>query len=76
MIPDSLRGRLTITVPEAGALLGINRDAAYAAVERGEIPALRLGRRICVPVAPLLKLLGVDLESETAGPDDSGPAAA
>jgi len=68
MIPDSLRGRLTITVPEAGALLGLGRDSAYAAVERGELPSLRLGRRIVVPVGALLRLLRVDLETETAKP--------
>lgn len=57
---DDLNGRLTCTVPEAGQLLGIGRDSAYAAAERGEIPTLRLGRRIVVPVPRLLELLGVD----------------
>ena len=52
-------GRLTISVPEAGRMLGIGRDAAYAAAARGEIPSLRLGRALRVPVAKLLELLGV-----------------
>ncbi len=55
----SLAECLTITVPEAGRLLGIGRDAAYAAAERGELPCLRLGRRLVVPVPRLLDLLGV-----------------
>lgn len=50
-------GPLTITVPEAGRLLGIGRDAAYRAAERGEIPTLKLGRRIVVPVPKLMALL-------------------
>ncbi|MDQ4213779.1 helix-turn-helix domain-containing protein [Microbacterium capsulatum] len=51
---------MTITVPHAGELLGIGRDAAYAAVANGEIPSLHLGRRIVVPTAKLLALLGVE----------------
>lgn len=50
----SLAGRLTCTVPEAGQLLGIGRDAA----ERGELPCLRLDRRLVVPIPRLLDLLG------------------
>lgn len=70
------RGRITIAdiahlptvdVPTAGKVLDIGRDAAYAAAARGEIPALRLGRSLRVPVPALLQLLGV-----TAGGADSG----
>ena len=50
--------RLTCSVPEAARLLGIGRDAAYAAAARGEIPTLRLGRRLVVPLAQLESLLG------------------
>ncbi len=49
--------RDTLTVDEAAARLGIGRNAAYAAVKRGEIPALRLGKRILVPRAALDRLL-------------------
>lgn len=73
MIPPELQGRLTVTVPVAGRALGIGRDAAYAAVERGELPSLRLGRRIVVPVPRLLDLLGVN--SETAAEPESPTAA-
>jgi excisionase family DNA binding protein len=60
-------GPATITVPEAGALLGIGRDAAYAAAERGQIPTLRLGRNLRVPVPRLLELLGLP----TATPENA-----
>lgn len=53
-----LEGRLTVSVPEAGQALGIGRDAAYAAAAAGEIPTLRLGRALRVPVPKLLALLG------------------
>lgn len=40
---------LTITVEEAGRRLGISRGLAYSLVRRGQIPAVRLGRRLVVP---------------------------
>jgi excisionase family DNA binding protein len=49
--------RLTVTVPEAGELLGISRGLAYELVQRGELPAVRLGRRIVVPVRAIEALL-------------------
>jgi len=47
--PDERREALTITVEQAGRLLGISRALAYELVRRGELPALRLGRRLVVP---------------------------
>ena len=44
-----LSERLALSVEEAGALLGISRDLAYDLVARGELPSLRLGRRLVVP---------------------------
>lgn len=57
-VPDPAK-RPTLTVPEAARLLRIGRDAAYAAVDRGDVPSFRLGRRIVVPTAKLLAMLGV-----------------
>jgi excisionase family DNA binding protein len=47
----------TITVEQAGQELGISRNAAYAAVNAGEIPAIRIGRRWLVPKVAFRKLL-------------------
>ncbi|MFB9618843.1 helix-turn-helix domain-containing protein [Brooklawnia cerclae] len=56
---DDVRGRATIRVwPEAAELLGISKDAAYRAAAAGQIPTLRLGRRLLVPVPKLLEMLG------------------
>ena len=49
--------RLVVSVPEAAMLLGISRTHAYELIARGELPSIRLGRRILVPVRPLLRLL-------------------
>ena len=49
---------LTISVPEAGAsYFGLCRNAAYAAAERGEIPTIRIGRLLRVPLRALEKML-------------------
>lgn len=55
---EDIRGRATIGVPEAAGLLGISSSQAYTAARAGQIPALTFGRRIVVPVKPLLALLG------------------
>jgi excisionase family DNA binding protein len=49
--------RETLTVEEAGRILGLGRAAAYAAVRRGEIPSLRFGRRVLVPRQALDRML-------------------
>jgi excisionase family DNA binding protein len=50
---------LTLTVEEAGQLLGISRGAAYRAAANGQIPTIRLGRRLLVPTGHLHELLGI-----------------
>ena len=49
--------RLTLTVEEAASLLGISRAFAYESVHRGDIPSIRLGRRILIPRSLLEKLV-------------------
>jgi excisionase family DNA binding protein len=51
-------GRLTLTVREAAKLLGISPYTAYEAAHRGELPVRFIGRRMLVPRAALLRLLG------------------
>jgi excisionase family DNA binding protein len=49
---------LTLTVPEAGwRYLGLSRNSSYAAAERGEIPTIRVGRLLRVPVRAMERLL-------------------
>ena len=49
--------RLVWTVEEAAGLLGISRAHAYELVARGELPHLRLGRRVVVPKHAIEALL-------------------
>jgi excisionase family DNA binding protein len=57
VIPNEPVHRLTLTVEEAARALGISRAFAYEAVARGEIPCIRIGKRILVPIAGLNRLL-------------------
>lgn len=50
---------LTLTVEQAARIFGIGRSTAYELVHTGDIPSLRLGRRIVVPVAHVADLLGL-----------------
>jgi excisionase family DNA binding protein len=51
---------LTTSVPEAGKLLGIGRNAAYEAARRGDIPTIKIGKRVVVPTALLKRMLGLE----------------
>ena len=58
--------RLTVTVPEMAEMLGIGRIKAYELANIKGFPAIRLGKRIVVPVDQLKKWL-----EERAGEGDS-----
>ena len=48
----------TISVPEAGKrYFDLGRDGSYEAAKRGEMPVIRFGRRLRVPVAALERML-------------------
>ena len=49
--------KLTLTVDETAKRLGIGRNSAYEAIARGEIPVVRVGKRLLVPKAALELLL-------------------
>ena len=49
------RGEYGLSVPEAGAMIGLGRNASYEAAKRGEIPTLEIGALKIVPRIPWLK---------------------
>jgi excisionase family DNA binding protein len=52
----------TISVPEAGRrYFGLSRGASYEAAHRGEIPTIRVGKLLRVPIAAM------DRKLESAG---------
>ena len=48
----------TFSVSEAAEKLGVSRNLAYEAIKAGQIPHVRIGRRILVPEAALERMLG------------------
>ena len=58
-VPDVL------TIDEVARILRIGRTAAYEAARRGEIPTLRIGRRLRVPRHRLEAMLAGEAMGET-----------
>jgi hypothetical protein len=51
-------GCKTLSVPVAGRrYYDLSRNGSYDAVKRGEIPVLRVGRKLRVPVAAMERML-------------------
>jgi excisionase family DNA binding protein len=55
-----------LTVEEAAVILRLSRGTAYEAVRRGDIPTIRIGRRLLVPRARLMAMLGAG-DAQKAG---------
>lgn len=50
--------RLTLNLwPDTGRALGLGRGQTFAAAKNGQIPTVRIGKRILVPKAAFQKLL-------------------
>ena len=54
---DAMEEKLTLSVEETARLLGIGRNLCYERVKTGDIPAIKIGRRLLVPRRALEKLL-------------------
>jgi excisionase family DNA binding protein len=63
---------LTLTVPETAELLGVSRAFAYTLVARGELPSLRLGRRVVVPRMAIDALVASSVAVDPDGPIRTG----
>ncbi len=49
----------TMSVPEAGKVYyGLSRNGSYEAARRGDIPTIRVGRLLRVPVAAMERIVG------------------
>lgn len=52
---------VALTVPQAARLLGVGRNTLYDAVSRGDVPHIRIGRRILIPNAALEAFLNCEV---------------
>jgi hypothetical protein len=58
MSSDDPRRPITLSVPEAGRLyFNLSRNSSYEAASRGELPTIRIGRLLRVPVIALERML-------------------
>ena len=53
-----------MTVEEAAGVLRLSRGSAYEAVRRGDIPTIRIGRRLLVPRVRLMAMLEAATDGE------------
>lgn len=81
-VPDPVQ-QPTLTVEEAASLLNLSKNSAYAAIKEGVIPSIRAGRRLLIPTAKLVDLLGlaqVDIrrhrDASPAPPSPNEPSSA
>ena len=54
---DEFRQLGAISPRQTAHLLSMGKNACYAAIQRGEIPSLRIGAKIVIPVPALLAML-------------------
>jgi excisionase family DNA binding protein len=59
-----------MTIPEAARKLGVGRNQGYIAAHSGQIPTIKIGKRLLVPIAALENKL-----RNAGGSDRSGKAA-
>ena len=68
--------RLAFSVDEARRLLGLGRGSMYEAVRTGQIPSIRIGRRIIIPRVGIEQLLAKasmnTLQSKIGNTDNLG----
>jgi hypothetical protein len=70
--PEAVRGLgVRTTIPIAGEIIaGLSETQAYELAKRGgfPVPVVKVGRRMVVPTAPILRLLGLEPDAGAAGP--------
>lgn len=67
-MPQDQQSRWSISVPQAGRIyLGIGRNASYRAAKNGDIPTIKVGRLLRVPIAAMERKLEVDVALSDRG---------
>lgn len=60
-----------LTVMETAKFLRISRGSAYEGIRLGQIPVIRIGRRLLVPIRALEKMLGESSNTDKNSEDGS-----
>jgi hypothetical protein len=64
--PKISRGPHGLSIPAAGALVGLSRAAAYQAARNQQIPVMRIGSLMIVPKRKWLEMIGADVGADDA----------
>jgi excisionase family DNA binding protein len=57
LIQEVVMERLTVGIEEAARLLSVSPSHAFRMAAAGELPTIRLGKRLLVPIGALNKLV-------------------
>ena len=58
--PHTDTSKLALSADEVAAALGVSRAKVYEAIQDGELPSIRFGRRVLVPKHALAQMFGVE----------------
>lgn len=58
---EKVSEKLVISVDEGRKLLGLSRGLMYEAVRSGQVPSIRIGRRILIPRVLLERMLNTNV---------------
>lgn len=59
----ALQARPVLSIDEASALTGLSRSSLCRAIDRGELPARKVGSRIVIASTALAELVGIEVAS-------------
>ena len=65
-----------LTVTQVGSLLDVDERTVRRACEDGQLPCLKVGRRLLIPTEPLRQLLCPNTPGMSADPATTGPSTA
>lgn len=60
MNTSELSCRLVLTAQEVADLMEISVSHVYESIRRGDLPSVKMGRRIVIPARPIVRMLGLD----------------
>ena len=64
--------KLTLSVEEAGKLLGVSRQVAYQLIHRPDFPTIQIGRRVLIPKKQLEEWMDRQVNDAEVNFDQAG----
>ena len=64
--------KLTLSVEEAGKLLGVSRQVAYQLIHRPDFPTIQIGRRVLIPKKQLEEWMDRQVNGAEVNIDQAG----